>query len=433
MKKYITAMVLLLGIFANNICFGISSALDSLEDSKGGTVLVSLSGYVESIIDSIKDMDYGAVADEILFKENLYDPAKDNLNGNGLQGLNRDPVCNVDEETKLSNLRKYIVNLFGDDAWENVDFTIENQIGPNAVSGYKDLRDGKFLNEREYAARSVEYWDQIFAENGIDLNSIDPESEQIMRLTDEFSSGLPFEFTTIPDLGDNMITFSFNGYDLSATGEGPFKMFIIEVNGKFRIYDSFFRDDQYPSDHVYSEKLRVSPLTDNFGSLPQKARSAATDFIANTNVDHLYKHVMKLDCVDDDDLVAEVWIDTQNECIISEAEALKKNEEFIISECSDIGIDYISKGYGKELTSVDLELMSNNKITPDFYPVKPVMSVVNTYELYKIVLFSTEKNSINSEFISFYLSNKKGDYEVISPLCNEHIYDCSISIQNTGD
>lgn len=431
----VIAISLSLIVYMNSLYSASTDVIDNAPENID-LVICSESEYARYILNAIKNDEYSKITKEVLYTAATYDPAADNIRGNALDGISYNSSADELTDGSFGNLKKYIINLFGENAWDNANFDIKNAIGPNAVSGYVDLRDGAVLNETEYAKRSEQYWNKIFEQNGIDFETIDPFSLEIHQLTEKYLDQAPFEFQTVPAEGDYLVTLTFNGYSIAATGEGPFRFFITKTTDGYKLYQSIYRvraEMSNPDELIALDELEIAPLTDNSEILTVEENTVVREFIGEIGRTDASVHAMHLDCVNSPDHISQIWIDSRDDSEVTKSEAKSINDDFIINECSKIGIDYVGSNYGQYLTSDELEKMSRNKISPYYYPVKSFSIKNNPYTLIKVVLFDESDNDILAKYDSFYISDQDGEFKVITQVINEHIYDCAISLEHIGD
>lgn len=437
--------------------------------------------YINYIIESMKNDKFSSIVNNLVFENSGSNPIYSNINGFGLDGIDRQVKLQYSDEEILVNTKKYVENLFGNNAWTNVSYTIKNTYGPNSKIYWIDQRDGAVLTELEYGERCNDYWNELLIKNNMNPETINYNSTDVISFIDNNNDNLPFKNIREIDPDQFLVTLSFNDVKIAATGEGEFYFIVGKYSDDFKIYQSFQWGCGEENEVRDQTKFVKGILKDNSIELPQQINTLILQLIESIRTDNIdqivtgiedhnmiwkpdnnkdyssineividqincYKalakkssldspkiNAIKLDCLNDKNYLGQSWIDIKTNELCSNADAERINNEYIINECLKYGIQYDAKQNGANLTEEELKIINDNKITPGYYPVQPVCSFTNKYILYKISMVFDDIPNVEQKYFSFYISNQNGVFEIISSLYYEPIYKCGISVQNIGD
>jgi len=464
MKK-VMCYIITMSFFMTVITYGIYGSAASVVS---GTNIEdkNLKSFVETVMQSMGKGDYSFILKNT-DNGSGSNPVIHNINGNGLDGIDRQPKYKYSDEEILSNIRRYVINLFGETSWENVTYKAETTYGSDSQMYWVDKRDNQILDVKEYTTRR-----NIYLKDALSENNNEPDVSKIK---------LPFDKFFKPDPNQFIVKLSFDDCNIAATGEGEFYFIIRREADQFRIYESFQWGTVESKGVCDTKNPTYAKLSDNSAALPQQVNELIKEFIFavnNDKIDWLAEHISdqnciwfpdnkkeydgikniitdqincyktfsnqtnlkypsvyasKIDCLNDLKFCKEVWFDTVSNEFIDSGTAEKKNNDYIKNKCMESGIPYDSEKGITDISSEEYNLLIDNEITSEYYPVQPVGTFVNRYSLYKVSLFFDDLQNENQKYYSFYISDQSGEYSIISSFFYENTYDCGISVQNRGD
>ncbi len=439
--------------------------------------------YVETVISRMRMGEFISLSQEIIIPDSGSDPLCHNINGYGLDGIDRSPKASRNQVDVLKDTVKYIQNLFGPDAWKTAEFTLSETYGSTGILMWKDLRDGCILNDAQYFEKVNEFWSDLLMENGIDPDTADMQSEEMMAFIDLHDEELPFVSVQKTDGKTWIANISFNGVLTARTGETGFCLVVTDTPVGYRINESF----KWNGAEAIASRGRnihsMAGLIDNRSDLPSEVIVLTDRFIemleagdpepilalvrnrqtmwcpvADTKTfvrdeeqiaeqislfkkyaegassEHPGIFGYKIDCVNLSGLYKAAWIDTASGLRVSEDEANRTNDAYLAECCEKYDIEYsLSEDGGIMLDWDGSEILSQKGIYRDVYPVQLVPYTENSYTLYRIVLFFDDVVSKDGEYFTFYISDQSGPFEIISSLYLEGMEECGVAVMGLGD
>jgi len=163
--------------------------------------------------------------------------------------------------TSLSNCdqeRDLVISHFGDDAWDNVSYTLLEIAPTDGVLGYREISTGAFVDRAEYERILYEFWDNIANQEGVTYNDLflaenePPENIANKRvdIVAKYSPELPVELVTVSDTQAYEVLLSFNNATSSSTGFENFHFVIDNKGGEWQILQGLSWNEPYPDNPI---------------------------------------------------------------------------------------------------------------------------------------------------------------------------------------
>ncbi len=140
--------------------------------------------------------------------------------------------------------RKYVIELFGEGAWENC--TYELYKAPGAVQSVWVNKESKEIISEEEAQKILDkYWKDVAKKENVDVNELigtvqvtDPAKlSNYLLLQEKYEPLIPIVTEVIPENFTYTVTFSFNGKKIADSGENTFKIEFINDVGEWRLFN----------------------------------------------------------------------------------------------------------------------------------------------------------------------------------------------------
>lgn len=140
--------------------------------------------------------------------------------------------------------RKYVIELFGEGAWNNGTYELYKALGA-VQSVWVNKESREIISEEEAQKILDKYWNDVALKENVDVNELignvqvtDPAKiSNYLLLQEKYEPLLPIVNEVIPENYTYIVTFSFNGKKTADSGENTFKIEFINDVGEWRLYN----------------------------------------------------------------------------------------------------------------------------------------------------------------------------------------------------
>ncbi|MDQ6422211.1 hypothetical protein RB620_22535 [Paenibacillus sp. LHD-117] len=139
-----------------------------------------------------------------------------------------------------------VVSLFGENAWQNVDYEFTKIPAPDHKAKMIEKSTGKEISYEESVRLNQEYWKKVIEENNwTEKDVFSPEGveetqaerEQREKNHAKYIDGEPTEYVVEELYESYVVDFKFGGKQAAESGEHQFKITIINPDGKWVVFD----------------------------------------------------------------------------------------------------------------------------------------------------------------------------------------------------
>lgn len=147
-----------------------------------------------------------------------------------------------------------VVGQFGDDAWNNVSYTLKEIEPVDGDMGYRVKSTGELVDKAEYEKILREYWESIAAQEGVSYDDIfltaDEPAEDIANkrvdLIAKYSGDIPVELVAVSNSKTYDVLLPFNGKAISPDGYEDFYFVICDEGGSWIVHQGLSWTEPYP-------------------------------------------------------------------------------------------------------------------------------------------------------------------------------------------
>lgn len=147
-----------------------------------------------------------------------------------------------------------VVEQFGEDAWDNVSYKLEEIEPLRGTIGYRVIATGELVNEETYEQIMRDYWDGVAEQEGVsyyDMFLMDEEPSENMEnkrvdLIAKYAEGIPAELTTVSDSQTYDVKLTFNGRAVSDDEYENFHFVIDNSGGDWTVFQGLSWLVPYP-------------------------------------------------------------------------------------------------------------------------------------------------------------------------------------------
>ena len=147
-----------------------------------------------------------------------------------------------------------VVDQFGDNAWDNVSYTLKEIEPIYGDLGYRVKSTGRLVDKAEYEEILYEYWGNVAAQEGCSYDDIflteGEHSENIANkrvdLIAKYSHDIPVELVTVSDSQTYEVLLSFNSKTISVDGFEAFHFVIGNKDGDWKVLQGLSWTEPYP-------------------------------------------------------------------------------------------------------------------------------------------------------------------------------------------
>lgn len=147
-----------------------------------------------------------------------------------------------------------VVDQFGDNAWDNVSYTLQEIEAVDGYLGYRVKSTGKFIDKAGYEKVLYEYWETVAAQEGVSYDDIFlTEGEPVENIANKrvdliakYSNDIPVELVTVSNSQTYEVLLSFNSKTTSLDGYEDFHFVIDNVDGDWKVFQGLSWAEPYP-------------------------------------------------------------------------------------------------------------------------------------------------------------------------------------------
>ncbi len=133
-----------------------------------------------------------------------------------------------------ANQEAFIKELFGEDAFQEVSYTLEPEVATDTIDAYFDVATGNCISQEEYLARQKAFWDEIAATENLEYEDLFQSSDPA-KFREDIRSDIvaahydecPVKYGAWSSNTAYRVHFSFNGKDKA----GDYENFRIVIEG----------------------------------------------------------------------------------------------------------------------------------------------------------------------------------------------------------
>lgn len=147
-----------------------------------------------------------------------------------------------------------IVSQFGETAWDNVTYTLEEIEPVDGTLGFKIVATGELITREKYDQLLRDYWNEIAVQEKVSYYDIflseneDPENIKNKRvdLITAHAENIPVKPVTVSDSKTYQVSLAFNGKTTSEDGYDRFHFIIDNRNGDWSVFQGLTWAEPYP-------------------------------------------------------------------------------------------------------------------------------------------------------------------------------------------
>lgn len=145
----------------------------------------------------------------------------------------------------ITSQYEFIIEKFGDNAWENITYKIDKANCPSNKEEYVNIETGQVISEKEFLNITEMYWNNFVKEKGIEYEEFlnireysgefnEKENMNIL-IANELGYRPPVKVNLVDEYDFYEVYLSFNGRTETDDGENAFKICIDNKNGTFKV------------------------------------------------------------------------------------------------------------------------------------------------------------------------------------------------------
>lgn len=230
----------------------------SSQNPSKATVLTTPDEVIQFFIDNMNKDSYGSIRDVLAGPSLGMAPPNVPVQGmelteaesKGLLGSAKLDDIKRYQEQLLREQKRFIIQQFGQQAWDNVSYTLTKTMGPGEFV-WVDI-SGKEISEAEAATALRDFWGKVSEKEGVDLNLVlssphpnSPEeapafADRVAKaspIIDKYLKDAPVRSVSKPTSEVYRATFKFNGQDTSSEGYSEFTIMVINDSGDWKLQD----------------------------------------------------------------------------------------------------------------------------------------------------------------------------------------------------